>query len=82
MTDQKPTASTAQFESSLKELETLVETIENGQLSLDESLEVFEKGIKLTQFCQKTLNEAEQKIQILTEAQTLEELGDKELSHE
>lgn len=74
MTDQTQTKPAAQFETSIKELESLVEAIEDGQLSLDESLKVFEKGIQLTQFCQKTLNEAEQKIQMLTQSQTLEEL--------
>ena len=59
------------FEESLDQLEQLVTQIENGELTLDESLKVFEKGIKLTQNCQKTLTDAEQKVKILTENQEL-----------
>lgn len=55
------------FESSLTELETLVERMEQGDLSLEESLRQFEQGIKLTRGCQAALQEAEQKVQILLE---------------
>lgn len=72
--DQQPPPA-LNFEESLDQLEQLVTQIENGELSLDESLKVFEKGIKLTQHCQKTLSEAEQKVKILTENQELEEVG-------
>ncbi|HIF54027.1 MAG: exodeoxyribonuclease VII small subunit [Methylococcales bacterium] len=63
------------FEDSLEELAQLVEQMEQGELSLEESLKSFEKGIKLTSTCQKALQEAEQKVQILVEKngqQTLE----------
>ncbi len=53
------------FESDLQELENLVEKMEDGDLSLEESLVHFERGIALTRSCQKALTEAEQKIQIL-----------------
>lgn len=53
------------FESALAELETLVETMEAGDLSLEESLKQFERGISLTRGCQASLQEAEQKVQIL-----------------
>lgn len=53
------------FESDLQELENLVEKMEEGELSLEESLVYFERGIALTRSCQKALSEAEQKIQIL-----------------
>mgnify|MGYP001399370691 FL=1 len=53
------------FESALKNLEQLVSSMENGELSLEDSLKAFEKGIKLTRECQTALKEAEQKIQIL-----------------
>ena len=53
------------FESALKELETLVATLEEGDLSLEDSLKTFEQGIKLTRTCQTALQEAEQKVQIL-----------------
>ena len=54
------------FESSLMELETIVKQLESGTLSLDESLSNFEKGVTLTKFCLKSLEDAEQKIMILT----------------
>ena len=53
------------FEEALKELEQLVETMEKGELPLEESLKSFERGIQLTRNCQKALKEAEQKVQIL-----------------
>lgn len=55
------------FESALAELETLVETLEQGDISLEESLKLFERGVTLTRNCQKALQEAEQKVQILLE---------------
>jgi exodeoxyribonuclease VII small subunit len=55
------------FEKSLAELEKLVETMENGEISLEESLKHFERGISLTRACQKALEEAEQKVKILME---------------
>ncbi|MCK5895035.1 MAG: exodeoxyribonuclease VII small subunit [Endozoicomonadaceae bacterium] len=55
------------FEQTLCELETLVETMESGDLTLEQSLSAFEKGIGLTRGCQKALNEAEQKVQLLVE---------------
>ncbi len=56
----------ASFEDSLSELEALVESMENGELSLDESLAAFERGIALTRNCQQALQAAEQKVEILT----------------
>jgi exodeoxyribonuclease VII small subunit len=56
-----------QFEDALQELEQLVEQMEQGELSLEESLKSFERGIKLTRTCQTALQEAEQKVQILLE---------------
>jgi exodeoxyribonuclease VII small subunit len=53
------------FEKDLQELEDLVEKMEGGDLSLEDSLVHFERGIALTRACQKALTEAEQKIQIL-----------------
>ncbi len=57
--------STTVFEDSLEELEQLVEQMEQGDLSLEESLKSFERGVKLTTTCQKALQNAEQKVQIL-----------------
>ena len=55
------------FEKTLAELEQLVERMEEGDLSLEESLKCFERGILLTKSCQKALSEAEQKVSILLE---------------
>lgn len=53
------------FEEALEELEALVTSMEEGELSLEESLQAFEKGIKLTRECQTALKKAEQKVQVL-----------------
>ncbi len=53
------------LETSLKELEQLVESMESGDLSLDEAMKKFERGIELTRFCQNALKEAEQKVDLL-----------------
>ncbi|WP_101759080.1 exodeoxyribonuclease VII small subunit [Oceanicoccus sp. KOV_DT_Chl] len=53
------------FEEALDQLEELVEDMENGDLSLEESLKAFEQGIKLTRECQSALTQAEQKVQML-----------------
>lgn len=55
------------FEQSLTDLQTIVERLENGELSLEESLSAFEQGISLTRDCQASLTQAEQKVQILLE---------------
>jgi exodeoxyribonuclease VII small subunit len=55
------------LEQSLEELEQLVESLERGDLTLDESLKAFEAGIKLTRLCQEALASAEQKVQLLIE---------------
>jgi exodeoxyribonuclease VII small subunit len=56
------------FEPALAELEQLVEQMERGDLSLEESLLAFERGVKLTRACQQLLSEAEQKVRILSES--------------
>ena len=55
------------FESALKELEALVEKMEQGDIRLEDSLQHFERGIQLTRQCQQALQAAEQKVQILLE---------------
>ena len=55
------------FEKSLKQLEALVEKLEKGELSLEESLKQFEQGVKLTRECRQALQNAEQKISILSQ---------------
>ena len=54
------------FESSLNQLETLVQSMESGELSLEDSLKAFEKGMNLSQDCQQALADAELKVQQLT----------------
>ena len=58
---------TLNFESAMTELESLVTKIEAGNLSLEESLKEFEKGIALSRVCQKALNNAEQRVKILSD---------------
>jgi len=53
------------FENALKELEQIVEQLEDGELPLDDALKLFEKGIKLSQFCSAKLDDAEQKVELL-----------------
>ena len=57
-----PQAIAFAFEASLKKLETLVETMEAGELSLEDSLKAFQEGIALTRACQKALTDAEQTV--------------------
>jgi exodeoxyribonuclease VII small subunit len=57
----------ADFETSLAELQSLVERLESGELSLEDSLGAFEQGIRLTRDCQAALAQAEQKVQQLLE---------------
>ncbi len=57
------------FEKSLEELEKLVALMEAGDLTLEESLKHFERGIALTRSCQQALAEAEQKVRILVSNQ-------------
>ena len=53
------------FEESLKKLESIVETLEKGDLSLEDSIKLFEEGVGLSAACKKELDEAEGKVQIL-----------------
>ncbi len=59
------TKKTINFEQSLQALETLIEQMESGDLSLEDSLATFETGVKLTRECQTALATAEQKVQLL-----------------
>lgn len=58
---------TADFEKSMDQLEAIVTRMESGELSLDESLKLFEQGVELTRHCQSALQEAEEKITTLTQ---------------
>ena len=75
-TSKKSTKKTASldFEASMLELESLVERMEHGEQSLEDSLKDFERGIALTRSCQKSLQETEQKIQQLIEKNGQDEL--------
>jgi exodeoxyribonuclease VII small subunit len=53
------------FEAALKELEEIVVKLESGQLPLEQSLELFERGVQLTRVCQQRLDEAERKVEML-----------------
>jgi exodeoxyribonuclease VII small subunit len=66
---------TPAFEKSLKELEALVAKMEQGNLSLEESLQHFERGIQLTRTCQQALKEAEQKVEILLKKSGQEDIA-------
>jgi len=63
------------FENALQELEGLVKTMEQGDLSLEDSLKYFERGVDLTRQCQTALKEAEQKVQILLDKSEQAELA-------
>lgn len=62
----KKTPPPPSFEEALSELEDLVERMERGELSLEDSLHSFERGVELTRTCQQALKAVEQKVQILT----------------
>jgi exodeoxyribonuclease VII small subunit len=53
------------FETSLEELERIVRELEQGELTLEKSLELFEQGVKLSRECQERLTQAERRIEIL-----------------
>ncbi|HEX3940315.1 MAG TPA: exodeoxyribonuclease VII small subunit [Acidobacteriaceae bacterium] len=55
----------ATFEESLKQLETIVTQLERGDLPLEESIKIFEEGMKLSAQCKQELDTAESKVQIL-----------------
>lgn len=53
------------FEQAMTRLEEIVRTLETGAVDLDESLKLFEEGVKLTKSCQKLLGDAEKKVSVL-----------------
>lgn len=57
------------FEEALEELESIVERMEDGEPSLEESLKLFERGMDLTRRCQKALDDAEQRIHTLSDTE-------------
>ncbi len=76
---------TLNFEAALEELEQLVERMETGELTLEESLKAFERGVVLTRDCQKALKDAELRVQALTETEeglALEDVDADEFEHD
>lgn len=67
---------TTGFEESLKQLEEIVNKMEQGQLSLEQSLGAFEQGVQLTRQCQSTLKQAEQRVSKLMPKDDSYELND------
>lgn len=61
---------TPALETALDNLESLVERMESGELTLEESLKAFEEGVRLSRDCQQALQQAEQKVRILLEQST------------
>lgn len=57
----------AKFEQAMARLEAIVAELEKGDLSLDESLKIFEEGVRLSKHCLKVLEEAERKIEVLVQ---------------
>jgi exodeoxyribonuclease VII small subunit len=69
-TPSDPQAATPDFERALAELEATVDRLEHGDLSLEEALKQFERGVALTRDCQSALKLAEQKVEILLQRST------------
>ena len=62
---QKSTEAPLPFEAGLQQLETIVKEMESGELPLERALELFERGMKLSEACRKQLEEAETRVEIL-----------------
>ncbi len=56
------------FEEAMKRLESIVEELESGDLSLEKALKSYEEGVKMADICSKRLTEAEKKVEVLTKA--------------
>jgi exodeoxyribonuclease VII small subunit len=69
----KKTPPEPDFETALRELESLVDKMEQGELSLEDSLKHFERGVTLSRTCQQALQAAEQKVEILMQKNAREE---------
>ena len=63
------------FETAIGELETIVKKLEEGDLPLEKSLELYERGVQLSRFCHTRLEEAEKRIEILNERGDLRPAG-------
>ena len=63
------------FESAIAELERIVKQLEDGDLALEKSLALFERGVELSRYCHETLGAAQRRIELLTEGGTLKDAG-------
>ena len=63
------------FEAALTELDTIVKKLEDGDIPLEQSLQLFERGVQLSRFCHARLEEAERRIEILNERGQLQDAG-------
>jgi exodeoxyribonuclease VII small subunit len=70
------------FESAIAELESIVKTLEEGDLALEKSLALFERGVQLSRFCHSQLEEAERRIEILNERGELKTAPDSLMTDE
>ena len=59
----------ASFEKAIAELEEIVKKLEKGELTLDDSINCFQRGVELTKYCNKRLDEAERRITMLVEGE-------------
>lgn len=80
------TSTIKDFEAAIAELETIVKKLEEGDLPLEKSLELYERGVQLSRFCHARLEDAEKRIEILNERGELRPastvLGKDEEKHE
>ena len=71
-----PDGNPLRFEAALSELESLVDRMERGELSLEESVACFERGMRLHRHCQRALESANQKVQVLMRRSEVARAGD------
>ncbi len=64
------------FEAALADLEAIVTQMESNQLPLEQSLDAYKRGAELLRFCQQTLQDAEQKVRLLNDQNTLQSFAD------
>jgi len=64
------------FEAAMSELDRIVRTLEQGDLPLEQSLALFERGVRLSRYCHDRLDDAEKRIQLLTERGGLRDVTD------
>ena len=77
-----PDTSIKDFEAAIGELETIVKKLEDGDLALEQSLELYERGVQLSRFCHARLEEAERRIEVLNERGELKAAPDSLMSDE